>query len=79
MLSTAWGAAILTIGVSRLVAAVIKDQVSGHTAFQLIFSAVIPVVILIYMMKFSQSYPERVSGARADAGSAGPGATEVRG
>jgi len=55
------GAALVVIGISRVVAAAIKDRPGGHTVLELVFSAVIPVVILIYMLKFSKSYPERVS------------------
>ena len=59
------GAALVVIGISRVVAAAIKDHPGGHTVLELVFSAVIPVVIpvviLIYMLKFSKSYPERVS------------------
>jgi hypothetical protein len=28
---------------------------------ELLFSAVIPVVVIIYMLKFSKSYPDRVA------------------
>jgi len=65
VLSTAWGAAVVVIGISRLVAAAIKDRPGSHTALELVFSAVIPVVILVCMLKFSKSYPERVSQAHS--------------
>ena len=65
VLSAAWGAALVVIGISRVVAAAIKDRPGGHTVLELVFSAVIPVVILIYMLKFSKSYPERVSHAQS--------------
>jgi hypothetical protein len=65
VLSAAWGAALVAIGICRVVAAVIKDRPGGHTVLELVFSAVIPVVILIYMLKFSKSYPERVSHAQS--------------
>jgi hypothetical protein len=61
VLSTAWGAAIVVIGISRVVAAAIKDRPGSHSVLELVFSAVIPVVILVYMLKFSKSYPERVT------------------
>lgn len=61
VLSAAWGAATVAIGVSRVVAAIIKDRPGHHTVLELVFSAVIPVAILIYMLKFSKSYPERVT------------------
>jgi hypothetical protein len=63
VLSMAWGAAIVVIGISRLVAAAIKDRPGSHTVLELVFSAVIPVVILVYMLKFSKSYPESVTHA----------------
>jgi hypothetical protein len=61
VLSIAWGAATVAIGASRVVAAIIKDRPGHHTILELVFSAVIPVVILIYMLKFSKSYPDRVT------------------
>jgi hypothetical protein len=63
VLSSAWGAAMLLIGIFRVVAAAIKDHPGGHTALELVFSAVLPVLILMYMLRFSKSYPERVSQA----------------
>jgi len=67
VLSAAWGAAICAIGVSRLAAAAIN----GHTTRRLpetLLGLVIPVAIIVYMLKFSKSYPERVTHAEpADA------------
>ena len=60
VLSTAWGLAIFAIGLSR-VAAVAID---GHTTRRLpetLLGLAIPVVIVIYMLKFSKSYPDRVT------------------
>jgi hypothetical protein len=65
VLSAAWGGALVLIGISRVVAAAIKDHPSHRTVLELVFSAVIPVAILIYMLKFSKSYPERVSHAQS--------------
>jgi len=61
VLSVAWGAATAVIGFSRIGAAVIKDRPGHPIVLELVFSAVIPVVILLYMLKFSKSYPERVT------------------
>ena len=61
VLSTAWGAAIIALGASRVVAAVIKQPPAGPLIVQLLFSLFIPLAILIYMLKFSKSYPERVT------------------
>jgi hypothetical protein len=60
VLSSGWGIALLGVGASRLVAVAIN----GHTTRrlpELIFGLAIPAVILIYMLKFSKSYPGRVT------------------
>jgi hypothetical protein len=60
VLSTAWGLAIFAIGLSRVAAAAID----GHTTRRLpetLLGLAIPVVIVIYMLKFSKSYPDRVT------------------
>jgi hypothetical protein len=70
VLSAAWGVAIFLIGVSRVIAAAIN----GHTTRRLpetILGLAVPVIIIIYMLRFSKSYPERVTHepAHAAAGS----------
>jgi hypothetical protein len=65
VLSAAWGAAILAIGVSRVAAAAIN----GHTTRrlpELLLGLAVPLVIIVYMLKFSQSYPDRVTQQSAD-------------
>ena len=60
MLSAAWGLAIFAVGLSRVAAAAID----GHTTRRLpetLLGLVVPVVIIIYMLKFSKSYPDRVT------------------
>jgi hypothetical protein len=60
VLSAAWGLAIFAVGLSRVAAAAID----GHTTRrlpELLLSLAIPVVIVIYMLKFSKSYPDRVT------------------
>jgi hypothetical protein len=60
VLSTAWGAAIVGLGVSRVAAAAIN----GHTTRRLpdiLLGLVVPAVIILYMLKFSKSYPDRVA------------------
>ena len=60
VLSAAWGVAIFAVGISRVVAAAID----GHTTRRLpetLLGLVIPVAIIVYMLKFSKSYPERVT------------------
>ncbi len=71
VLSTAWGVAICAVGVSRVAAAAIN----GHTTRRLpdiLLGLVVPVGIVVYMVKFSKSYPERVTHEQAQ-GPAGPG------
>jgi hypothetical protein len=51
---------IFGIGVSRVLAAAIN----GHTTRRLpetLLGLVVPVVIILYMLKFSKSYPDRVT------------------
>jgi predicted anti-sigma-YlaC factor YlaD len=60
VLSTGWGIALLGVGASRLVAVAIN----GHTTRrlpELIFGLAIPAVMLMYMLKFSRTYPDRVT------------------
>jgi hypothetical protein len=60
LLSAAWGLAIFAVGLSRVAAAAIN----GHTTRRLpetLLGLVIPVVIILYMLKFSKSYPDRVA------------------
>jgi uncharacterized membrane protein YoaK (UPF0700 family) len=60
VLSAAWGLAIFAVGLSRVAAAAIN----GHTTRRLpetLLGLVIPVVIILYMLKFSKSYPDRVA------------------
>jgi hypothetical protein len=60
VLSAAWGAAIFAIGVSRVAAAAIN----GHTTRrlpELLLGLVVPGVIILYMLRFSKRYPERVA------------------
>jgi hypothetical protein len=60
VLSTGWGVAIIAVGVSRVAAAAIN----GHTTRrlpELLLGLVVPGVIVLYMLKFSKSYPDRVT------------------
>ena len=66
VLSAAWGLAIFAVGLSRVAAAAIN----GHTTRRLpetLLGLVIPVVIILYMLKFSKSYPDRVTHQPAEA------------
>jgi hypothetical protein len=62
VLSLGWGAALAGVGVSRLAAVAIN----GHTTRlpELLLGLAIPAVITIYMLKFSKSYPDRVTHAQ---------------
>jgi hypothetical protein len=60
VLSAGWGAAIFAVGVSRIAAAAIN----GHTTRrlpELLLGLALPSLILLYMLRFSKSYPERVT------------------
>ncbi len=66
MLSAGWGVAIFAIGLSRVAAAAIN----GHTTRclpELLLGLAVPGVIVLYMLKFSKSYPDRVTRQPAEA------------
>ncbi len=75
VLSTGWGLAILGLGVSRTVAAII-DHHHSHAAVQIILGLAVPIVILVYMFKFTKSYPEKVLHQQAPAAATVGGAHE---
>jgi intracellular septation protein A len=59
-LSVGWGLAIFAIGISRVAAAAIN----GHTTRrlpELLLGLAVPAAISLYMLKFSKSYPDRVT------------------
>ena len=60
-LSLAWGTAIMATGASRLLAEALHRHGSGRVLPQLLLGAAVPVIIVIYMLKFTKSYPERVA------------------
>jgi intracellular septation protein A len=66
VLSTAWGVAIVAVGASRVTAAAVGRH-SSHQVVELLLSAVVPVAIVLYMLKFSKSYPDRVAHEPANA------------
>jgi hypothetical protein len=60
VLSAGWGVAIFAIGASRVAAAAIN----GHTTRrlpELLLGLLVPVVIIVYMLRFSKSYPDKVT------------------
>ncbi len=60
VLSAGWGLAILAVGLSRLAAAAINGHTT-HRLPELLLGLAVPSVILLYMLKFSKSYPDRVT------------------
>jgi hypothetical protein len=61
VLSAAWGAAIVAIGLSRVAAAAVSRSSASHRLPELLLSLAVPLVIVVYMLKFSKSYPDRVA------------------
>jgi hypothetical protein len=60
VLSTAWGVAIFALGVSRVAAAAINGDTTRRLP-DLLLGLAVPAVIILYMLKFSKSYPDRVT------------------
>jgi hypothetical protein len=60
------GKTYLALGVSRLLAALIDQHSSSHRLPDLLLGTAVPIVIIVYMLKFSTSYPERVTGHSTD-------------
>jgi hypothetical protein len=61
VLSLAWGASIVLIGFARVAAEAVARHSSGHRLAQILLGAAVPVVIILYTLKFTQTYPERVA------------------
>ncbi len=60
VLSAGWGAAIVAVGLSRVAAAIINGHTT-HRLPELLLGLAVPSVILLYMLRFSKSYPDRVT------------------
>jgi intracellular septation protein A len=60
VLSIGWGLAIVGIGVSRVAAAAINGHTTRHLP-DILLGLIIPGAIILYMLKFSKSYPDRVA------------------
>jgi hypothetical protein len=60
VLSAGWGAAIFGIGVSRTIAAAVGGN-GSHRIVEIMLSLVVPVAIIVYMLTFSKSYPDRAA------------------
>ena len=63
VLSAAWGVAIFAVGLSRIAAAAINGHTT-HRLPELLLGLAVPGVIIVYMLKFSRSYPDRVTHAQ---------------
>jgi hypothetical protein len=72
VLSTAWGLAICALGVSRILAVAINGNTTRRLP-EVLLGIVVPVLILVYMLKFTKSYPEKVLHAPPDAAGTVPG------
>jgi hypothetical protein len=66
VLSAAWGVAIFAVGVSRVAAAAINEHTARRWP-ELLLGLAVPGVIILYMLKFSKSYPDRVTHESASA------------
>ena len=62
-LSLAWGVATVLIGFARVAAEAVARHSSGHHLAQILLGAGVPIVVIVYMLKFTQGYPERVAHA----------------
>jgi hypothetical protein len=60
VLSIGWGLAIFALGVSRVLGAALSRGTTSRVP-ELLFGLAVPVVVILYMLKFSKSYPDRVT------------------
>jgi hypothetical protein len=60
VLSAGWGLAIFAVGLSRVAAAAINGHTT-HRLPELLLGLAVPSLILLYMLKFSKSYPHRIT------------------
>ena len=60
VLSAGWGVAIFAVGLSRVAAAAVHEHTASRLP-ELLLSLAVPLVIVVYMLKFSKSYPDRVA------------------
>jgi hypothetical protein len=66
VLSAGWGVAIFAVGLSR-VAAAATDEHTTRRLPEILLGLAVPLVIILYMLKFSKSYPDRVTHSEAAA------------
>jgi hypothetical protein len=60
VLSVGWGVAIFALGASRVLGAALSRGTTSRLP-ELLFGLAVPVVVILYMLKFSKSYPDRVT------------------
>jgi hypothetical protein len=60
VLSIGWGVAIFALGVSRVLGAALSRGSTGRLP-ELLFGLVVPAVVILYMLRFSRTYPDRVT------------------
>ncbi|GEL22391.1 hypothetical protein PSU4_13450 [Pseudonocardia sulfidoxydans NBRC 16205] len=66
VLSAAWGAAIVVIGLSGVVVAALEGQPTGTDSpylLDLALNWVVPIVALVWAVHFTKTYPDRVTGS----------------
>jgi hypothetical protein len=67
VLSATWGAAITLIGVSAVAVAALEAQPTGTDSpylLDLALNWVVPIVVLVWAVHFTQTYPDRATAAR---------------
>jgi hypothetical protein len=62
VLSMGWGLAIFAVGISRVAAVAINEHTTRRLP-ELVLGLALPSVIILYRLKFSKSYPDRVTHA----------------
>jgi O-antigen/teichoic acid export membrane protein len=60
VLSGLWGIGLIGLGLSRVAAEAIDRHTSSHTLPQVLLGLIVPVGILMYLLKYSREYPEKV-------------------
>jgi hypothetical protein len=60
VLSAGWGVAIFAVGLARVAAAAVHQHTASRLP-ELLLGLAVPLVIVVYMLKFSKSYPDRVA------------------
>jgi intracellular septation protein A len=71
-LSLAWGVALSVMGVSSLAVALLHtraDSASDANALDMVLNWVVPIAVIVYMVRFTRTYPDKV---RAEMGAGGP-------